>query len=77
MHPFLLFRWNGGINHIMFNMLPGSSPDFNSVLDVDSDRAIIAGGGFSSWTYRRTYDVAIPVFNPLTEYLQITHRNVL
>ena len=47
-------------------MLPGSSPDYNATLDVDRDKAIIAGGGFSTWTYRPTYDVAIPVFSPFT-----------
>ena len=56
-------------------MLPGSSPDYNSVLDVDSDKAIIAGGGFSSWTYRRTYDVALPVYNPLTEHLDMPFKS--
>ena len=32
---------------------------------------MIAGGGFSSWSYRYTYDVAIPVFNPWTDGLQL------
>ena len=52
-------------------MLPGTMPDFSSTLDIDRDKAIIAGGGFSTWTYRRTYDVAIPVFNPLTAELML------
>ncbi|XP_071816775.1 exostosin-2-like [Apostichopus japonicus] len=57
-------RWNGGSNHLLFNMLPGTAPDFNTVLQVPFGKAMIAGGGFSSWTYRPGYDVSIPVYNP-------------
>lgn len=56
--------WNGGVNHLLFNLLPGSVPDYNAVLEVERGRAIIAGAGFSSWTYRRTLDVSIPVYSP-------------
>lgn len=47
-------------------MLPGSSPDYNSTLDVATDKAILAGGGFATWSYRTGYDISIPVYNPLT-----------
>ena len=46
--------WNKGRNHLIFNMLPGQSPHFNTSLDVDRGQAILAGGGFSSWSYRYT-----------------------
>jgi len=52
-------------------MLPGVAPDFNTSLDIARGRAVIAGGGFSTWSYRYTYDVAIPVFNPWTDGLQL------
>ncbi|CAM9463256.1 unnamed protein product [Lampetra fluviatilis] len=55
--------WNRGTNHLLFNMLPGSVPEYNTALDVPRDRAILAGGGFSTWTYRHGYDVSIPVFS--------------
>ncbi|KAG8195978.1 hypothetical protein JTE90_028952 [Oedothorax gibbosus] len=55
--------WNEGINHLLFNILPGSVPDYNPVLEVDSQKAMIAGGGFSTWTYRKTHDISIPVFS--------------
>ena len=61
------FRWNGGANHVLFNMLPGSAPDYSATLEVDRGRAIVAGGGYSTWTYRQTYDVSIPVYNPLVD----------
>ncbi|ELU10993.1 hypothetical protein CAPTEDRAFT_157657 [Capitella teleta] len=60
-----LQSWNHGTNHLLFNMLPGNMPDFNTALDVHRGKAVLAGGGFSTWSYRRTYDVAIPVFSPL------------
>ena len=47
-------------------MLPGTIPDFNTVLDVPKGNAFVAGGGFSTWTYRPEFDVSIPVYNPET-----------
>ena len=62
-----IFSWRGeGKNHLLFNMLPGTTPEYNSTLDVATDKAILAGGGFATWSYRTEYDVSIPVFNPLT-----------
>lgn len=62
----IIFSWGDGKNHLLFNMLPGSAPDYNSTLDVATDKAILAGGGFATWSYRTGYDVSIPVFNALT-----------
>ncbi|XP_040183984.1 exostosin-2 [Rana temporaria] len=62
-----LLRWDRGTNHLLFNMLPGGPPDYNTALDVPRDRAVLAGGGFSMWTYRQGYDVSIPVYSPLSE----------
>ncbi|KAG1676608.1 Exostosin-2 [Nymphon striatum] len=58
--------WNGGENHLLFNMLPGSIPDYNTSLDVDRGTAIIAGAGFSSQTYRYGYDLSLPQYSPLS-----------
>ncbi|KFM64861.1 Exostosin-2, partial [Stegodyphus mimosarum] len=41
-------------------MLPGSVPDYHPVLEVDCGQAMIVGAGFSTWTYRRTFDISIP-----------------
>lgn len=59
--------WNSGMNHLLFFMLPGSVPDYNPVLEIESDKAILAGAGFSSWTYRRTFDISIPVFSLMNQ----------
>ncbi|XP_066265789.1 exostosin-2-like [Branchiostoma lanceolatum] len=72
-------RWNHGhhdfqlqgANHLLFNMLPGMEPDYNTALEVPRGKAILAGGGFSSWTYRPGYDVSIPVFNPFTADMEL------
>ncbi|ESO08961.1 hypothetical protein HELRODRAFT_186788 [Helobdella robusta] len=55
--------WNKGANHLLFNMLPGKYPDFFTSLEIRRGMALVAGGGFSTWSYRKTYDISIPVFN--------------
>ncbi|XP_055929994.1 exostosin-2-like [Argiope bruennichi] len=64
--------WNSGINHLLFNFLPGSVPDYNPVLEIDLDHAMIAGAGFSTWTYRKTHDISIPVFSLLGHPFDLT-----
>ncbi|CAM1331169.1 EXT2 (predicted) [Pycnogonum litorale] len=58
--------WRDGENHLLFNMLPGSAPDYNTTLDLLRGKALIAGSGFSTHTYRHGYDISIPTFNPIT-----------
>ncbi|KAG8263793.1 Exostosin-2 [Homalodisca vitripennis] len=60
----LLPYWYGGENHLIWNMLPGSSPDYNTVVDLALGNALIAGAGFDSWTYRVGFDVSLPVYSP-------------
>lgn len=67
-------RWNRGKNHLLFNMLPGTAPDYTNYLGVNTANAMVAGGGFSSITYRRTFDVTIPVYNPFLEDVELTVR---
>lgn len=55
---------------MLFNMLPGGPPDYHTVLDVNMDKALLAGGGFSTQTYRPEFDVSIPVYNPLIKRKQ-------
>lgn len=37
-------------------------------------RALLAGGGFSTWTYRQGYDVSIPVYSPLSADVELPDR---
>lgn len=39
-----------------------------------SRRALLAGGGFSTWTYRQGYDVSIPVYSPLSAEVDLPER---
>ncbi|XP_077293542.1 exostosin glycosyltransferase sotv [Arctopsyche grandis] len=58
-----LSHWENGENHIIFNMVPGTNPDYNTVIDLHTGRALIAGAGFNSWTYRTSFDVSLPFFS--------------
>ncbi|XP_061391803.1 exostosin-2 [Musca vetustissima] len=64
--------WDDGRNHLLFNMLPGVYPTFNTALDVNTDHAMIAGGGFDSWSYRHGFDISIPVWSPLLRKHPVT-----
>ncbi|XP_034951756.1 exostosin-2 [Chelonus insularis] len=65
--------WNGGENHIIFNMIPGSFPDYNTTLDVKLGKAIIAGAGFSTLTFRSGFDISLPVFSSISK-LKVSHK---
>ncbi|KAH0952729.1 hypothetical protein HN011_009892 [Eciton burchellii] len=68
--------WNKGENHLIFNMIPGSVPDYNTVVDISVGKAMIAGAGMSSLTYRHGFDVSLPVYSPLVNNLKTNHSNV-
>ena len=57
-------HWNNGTNHLLFNMLPGVFPDYSSTLTFSHGKAMLTGSGFTQRSYRRTFDIAIPLFNP-------------
>lgn len=63
--------WNNGENHLIFNMISGSFPDYNTSLDVSMGKAMIFGAGFSTQSYRNNFDLAIPVFSPLASNLKL------
>ncbi|KAI8421963.1 hypothetical protein MSG28_009870 [Choristoneura fumiferana] len=46
-------------------MLPGTAPNYETVLDLNTGNAIIAGGGFDSWSFRYGFDISIPVYSPI------------
>ncbi|KAK7870147.1 hypothetical protein R5R35_012711 [Gryllus longicercus] len=61
--------WSNGENHLIFNMVPGSAPDYNTVVDLSSGKAMIVGAGFSTWTYRVGFDVSFPMYSPVVNHL--------
>ncbi|EDS37928.1 exostosin-2 [Culex quinquefasciatus] len=60
--------WENGENHLLFNFIAGTAPDYNTVLDVNSDRAMILGSGFDSWTYRPGFDLALPMYSAILDH---------
>lgn len=72
----LYFSWNNGENHLIFNMVPGSVPDYNTVIDVPIGKAMIAGAGMSSLTYRSDFDISLPVYSSLVDNLKPNFNNI-
>ncbi|KAL6264521.1 hypothetical protein P5V15_004628 [Pogonomyrmex californicus] len=68
--------WNKGENHLIFNMVPGSVPDYNTVIDVSVGRAMIAGAGMSSLIYRPSFDISLPIYSPLVNNLKANYSNI-
>ncbi|CAG0879673.1 unnamed protein product [Darwinula stevensoni] len=55
--------WNGGRNHLVWNMLPGGPPNYEPFLEVPKGLAMVAGAGYSISSFRHGFDISIPVFN--------------
>ncbi|KAG4078176.1 hypothetical protein HA402_002228 [Bradysia odoriphaga] len=64
--------WDNGENHLLFNMVPGTSPEYSTIMDVNTDRALIAGAGFDTWTYRSGFDLSIPFYSLASENVKFT-----
>ncbi|VVD00643.1 unnamed protein product [Leptidea sinapis] len=72
--------WNNGENHLIFNMVSGLPPNYNTVVDLNTSDAIIAGAGFSTWTFRYGFDVSLPLYSPLAYRIDNTqpkHKDFL
>lgn len=67
--------WNNGTNHLIFNMISGVAPLYLSTLDFAHGKAMLTGSGFTQRSYRRTFDIAIPLFNPHQKPGDFVHRN--
>lgn len=46
------------------------------MIDLNIGKALVAGAGFSSWTYRPGFDVSLPVFSPLAAELHKIDQSV-
>ncbi|KAJ1532048.1 hypothetical protein ONE63_000679 [Megalurothrips usitatus] len=64
--------WNNGENHLVWNMLPGAPPDYSTVVELELGHAMVAGAGLSSWTYRESFDLSLPIFSPQADLLTTT-----
>lgn len=54
--------WNGGLNHVIFNLMAGTYPDYTEDLGFDTGKAILAKASMSDEHYRPGFDVSIPLF---------------
>ena len=61
--PFLLEHWNGGRNHIFFNLYSGSWPSYEESLDFNLGLAIIAKASFNAKSFRHGYDISLPLMH--------------
>lgn len=46
-------------------MVPGTAPDYSTFVDLSVGKAIVAGTGFDSWTYRSSFDISIAIYSDL------------
>ncbi|XP_049820958.1 exostosin-2 isoform X2 [Aethina tumida] len=70
-----LSHWNGGENHLIFNMISGTSPDFSPVIELDIGKALLAGAGFDTYTFREGFDISIPLYSPVAKYGEVENSN--
>ncbi|XP_054271182.1 exostosin-2 [Macrosteles quadrilineatus] len=73
----LLPYWYGGENHLIWNMIPGSPPEYNTVVDLSLGNALVAGAGFDSWTYRVGFDISLPVYSPSASTLDTDKSGIM
>lgn len=55
-------HWNGGTNHVIFNLFSGTWPDYSEDLRLDTGKAILAKASISTDFHRPRFDVSFPLF---------------
>uniref|UniRef100_A0A8C6ZI74 Exostosin like glycosyltransferase 1 n=1 Tax=Nothoprocta perdicaria TaxID=30464 RepID=A0A8C6ZI74_NOTPE len=54
--------WNGGRNHLIFNLYSGTWPNYTEELGFDIGQAMLAKASFYAENFRPGFDVSIPLF---------------
>ncbi|KAK2518677.1 Extl1 [Columba guinea] len=55
--------WNGGRNHLIFNLYSGTWPNYTEDLGFDIGQAILAKASFYTQNFRPGFDISIPLFS--------------
>ncbi|KAL9962988.1 hypothetical protein ACROYT_G032148 [Oculina patagonica] len=55
-------HWNGGTNHVIFNLFSGTWPDYSEDLRFDTGKAILAKASLSTDLFRPGFDISFPLF---------------
>ena len=70
MDPFMASRaiaslphWNGGENHLLFSFVTGGADS----LRMAHGTAMVAAAGFSTFSYRNQFDIALPFYTTMQE----------
>ena len=61
--PRTLPYWDGGKNHLFFNLYSGSWPTYNENLDFDTGHAMVAKASFNLRSFRNNFDVSLPLLH--------------
>lgn len=61
--PTSLPHWNGGRNHLFFNLYSGSWPSYEESLDFETGLAMIAKASFNQESFRPNYDISLPLLH--------------
>ncbi|KAM7029472.1 exostosin-like 1 isoform 2-T2 [Acridotheres tristis] len=55
--------WNGGRNHLIFNLYSGTWPSYTGELGFDIGQAMLAKASFDTQSFRPGFDISIPLFS--------------
>ena len=60
---------------MIWNFIPGTSPDYSTVVELNVGKSIIAGAGFSSWSFRYGFDISLPLFSPYAKSIKTLNKS--